>query len=302
MRLQAVDWLPRPRGFARELLLIAGAAATYGGVRAATEGSAQAAGENGREILAVERQLGIGWEDALQTSILARDVLVTLANWVYIWGHWPVIAAVAIVLYRWNRPGYCLLRDAMFISGAIGFLFFTLLPVAPPRLLDVGLTDTVLERSTAYRALQPPRAHESVRGVPQPPSSGSSMSSCGTRRVPSADRFVVVQEHLRDELLRPIVWHHRALPVVAGHVLQGVQIFPERDHRQLLACLAYAAPGVARDEARLGLDERNRDLFGEARELVGGMTWLRPGAEDADDHVQLRMGSIDHLKLANALA
>jgi PAP2 superfamily len=88
---------------------------------------------------------------------------VTLANWVHIWGHWPVIAAVAIALYRWNRPGYALLRNAVFISGAIGFLFFALLPVAPPRLLEVGLVDTVLERSTAYRALQPPELTNQYR-------------------------------------------------------------------------------------------------------------------------------------------
>jgi hypothetical protein len=44
----------------------------------------------------------------------------------------------------------------MFISGAIGFLFFALLPVAPPRLFDPALVDTVTERSDAYRALQPP--------------------------------------------------------------------------------------------------------------------------------------------------
>jgi membrane-associated phospholipid phosphatase len=151
---------------AGELLLIAAAAMTYGGVRAATEGSTASAVENGKEILAVERQLGIDWEDSLQAPILARDLLVTLANWVYIWGHWPVIAAVAIALYRWNRPSYSLLRNAVFISGAIGFLFFALLPTAPPRLLNVGLTDTVLERSTAYRALQPPELTNQFAAFP----------------------------------------------------------------------------------------------------------------------------------------
>ena len=146
--------------------MIAAAAATYGGVRAVTEGSTRTAVEHGEEILGVERQLGIAWEDALQTPVLGRDLLVTLANWVYIWGHWPVIIAVALALYRWHRPGYTLLRDAIFISGAIGFLFFALLPVAPPRLLDVGLTDTVLERSTAYRALQPPELTNQYAAFP----------------------------------------------------------------------------------------------------------------------------------------
>jgi membrane-associated phospholipid phosphatase len=49
-----------------------------------------------------------------------------------------------------------LLRNAMFLSGAIGFLFFALLPVAPPRLVDPSLVDTVTLHSESYRALQPP--------------------------------------------------------------------------------------------------------------------------------------------------
>jgi membrane-associated phospholipid phosphatase len=44
----------------------------------------------------------------------------------------------------------------MFLSGAIGFLFFALLPVAPPRLVDPALIDTVTQQSSSYRALQPP--------------------------------------------------------------------------------------------------------------------------------------------------
>ena len=166
MKRQREPLSVRAWGLARQLAFIAVAAVTYGGVRAATEGSAQTAVENGTDILAVERRLGIAWEDAMQSPVLARDVLVTVANWVYIWGHWPVIAAVAIALYRWNRPSYSLLRNAVFISGAIGFLFFALLPVAPPRLLEVGLVDTVLERSTAYRALQPPELTNQYAAFP----------------------------------------------------------------------------------------------------------------------------------------
>ena len=81
---------------------------------------------------------------------------MTAANWVYIWCHWPVILGVAVALYVHRRSHYYLLRNAMFASGLIGFALFALFPVAPPRLLDVGLVDTVTQRSDAYRALQPP--------------------------------------------------------------------------------------------------------------------------------------------------
>lgn len=147
---------PRLNGLAREVILIAFAMLLYFGIRNFTVGSAATAFANADRLVALERDLGIDWEDALQTATVSSDAIVTLANWVYIFGHWPVILSVATALYLYRRRHYYLLRNAMFASGLIGFLFFALFPVAPPRLLDLGLVDTVTERSDAYRALQPP--------------------------------------------------------------------------------------------------------------------------------------------------
>jgi membrane-associated phospholipid phosphatase len=44
----------------------------------------------------------------------------------------------------------------MLLSGGIGLFVFVLYPVAPPRLAELGLVDTVTEYSTSYRVLQPP--------------------------------------------------------------------------------------------------------------------------------------------------
>ena len=157
MEMTALEKVPGgARRCAREAVLVAGAAAVYGGVRAITEGSVRTAVANGEGVLALERRLGIAWEASVQSELIGSDTLVAMANWIYIWGHWPVIVASAVALYRCRRSSYLLLRNAMFVSGAIGFAFFALLPTAPPRLLDAGLVDTVAERSEAYRALQPP--------------------------------------------------------------------------------------------------------------------------------------------------
>ena len=143
-------------GLAREVVLVAFAILLYFGIRNLTAGNENAAFANADRLIALEQDLGIRWEDALQAATVSHDHLVTLANWVYIFGHWPVILGVATALYVLRRNSYYLLRNALFASGLLGFLFFALFPVAPPRLLDLGLVDTVTERSDAYRALQPP--------------------------------------------------------------------------------------------------------------------------------------------------
>ena len=145
-----------PDGLLREASLVAFAMLLYFVVRNLTVGAAATAQANALDLHALERALGIDWEGSLQGLVARSDALVTLTNWVYIWGHWPLILTTAVALYV-LRPGhYRVLRNAMFVSGTIGFVFFAFLPVAPPRLVGLGLVDTVTERSHAYRALQPP--------------------------------------------------------------------------------------------------------------------------------------------------
>ena len=146
----------REHGFVREIALVVLAALTYFGVRNLTVGAAAEAVANADRLMRVQAYLGLDWERALQDALLDHDWVVTFFNWIYIWGHWPVIITAGIVLYRTRRDRYLLLRNAMFLSGAIGFLLFALLPVAPPRLFDPALIDTVTKQSDAYRALQPP--------------------------------------------------------------------------------------------------------------------------------------------------
>jgi hypothetical protein len=145
-----------PHGLLREVALVAAAMLAYFFIRNLTVGGAEEAVANARHIVDFERWAHIDGEGPVQSSIATHDFLVTLVNWVYIWGHWPVILGTASVLYVFRRNRYYILRNALFVSGAIGFLFFALLPVAPPRLLELGLVDTVTEQSHAYRALQPP--------------------------------------------------------------------------------------------------------------------------------------------------
>ena len=138
-----------------EVALATVAYLSYFLVRGMTESGFEQALANANRVIRFEQWLGLYHEDAIQDAINQYDWVVTLANWVYIWGHWPVIIAVGAWLL-WSKPAnYRELRNAFLISGAIGLVIFATFPVAPPRLAEIGLIDTVTERSTSYRYLQP---------------------------------------------------------------------------------------------------------------------------------------------------
>jgi PAP2 superfamily len=139
----------------REVLILVAAWLVYFGIRAISEGRASVARAHAHTLLQVEQNLGIAWERDAQHPVTQHHWLLTAANWVYVWGHWPVIAGVALWLFRRHAPGYRELRLAFLLSGAIGVVIFALFPVAPPRLADLGLLDSVTRYSHAYRALQP---------------------------------------------------------------------------------------------------------------------------------------------------
>ncbi len=146
--------------------IVVAAIVVYFGVRTVTEGSPSAAARNAGWIMDAERWLGIHVESVMQGFVVDREWLAKTANWVYIWGHWPVIIAVLAWLIVRAPDRFTLYRNAMLISGLVGIVIFATFPVAPPRLLDLGLVDTVTERSHAYRVLQPPSLVNQYAAMP----------------------------------------------------------------------------------------------------------------------------------------
>ena len=154
------------REVAVQFLLAGFAALFYFGVRGATEGSVGAAIQHADQILRLERWVHIDIELGAERLIVGHGAFVRVANWIYIFGHWPVIIVTLITLHHFPRPDYCRLRNAMFVSGLIGLLIYVTFPVAPPRLLDPAYHDTVLEYSKAYRLLQPPSLENRYASMP----------------------------------------------------------------------------------------------------------------------------------------
>lgn len=93
---------------------------------------------NAREIIDLERQLGIFWEPRMQEWILDKRLLIEIMNFIYFWLDFPLIVGVGLWMYFTHRHEYTVTRDAMLLSGAIALVIYNLYPVMPPRLLPTG--------------------------------------------------------------------------------------------------------------------------------------------------------------------
>jgi hypothetical protein len=156
VHLETERVLPHVRWVLGQAGLVLVGVFVYFRVRGLTQGSTDVALEHAHQIVRLERFLGLDLEWNLQARVAPSEAIQTLANWVYIWGHWPVIVSTMVWLVWHDRDAFLRLRDAMMVSGALGMVVFVSYPVAPPRLADLGLVDTVTEQSHAYRVLQPP--------------------------------------------------------------------------------------------------------------------------------------------------
>ncbi len=105
-------------------------------------------------MLDFERAVGIDWESAAQDVILGTRPLVRFFNFVYVWLFWPFVISALVVLYRRDHRLFTSLRNALFISGAIGLIVFAFFPAAPLRFLD-GFTDTVAAYSAQPNVARP---------------------------------------------------------------------------------------------------------------------------------------------------
>jgi membrane-associated phospholipid phosphatase len=204
-------------------LFVAGVLA-YFLTRGVTEAGYPLAAAHADRLVSLERSLGMDVEAWFQGLVLPHHALVTVANWVYIYGHWPVIVGTAAWL-AWRRPDtYRWLRTAMLVSGAIGVVVFVGYPVAPPRLMpDLGIADTVTQHSSAYRVLQPPSFVNQYAALPSLHVGwdllvGLALLRAGTNR---AVKVLAVAAPVAMALAVVVTGNHYLVDVVAGVLVAG---------------------------------------------------------------------------------
>jgi membrane-associated phospholipid phosphatase len=161
-----LHWAAPSRRARIEVIVVIASLAAYFGVRALTEGAYDTALRNAHRVVDFQDAVGLGWDMDLHRAILDYHWVVTVFNWIYTWGHWPVIIPCGAFLFLRHPWLYYRTRNAFLISGAIGLVIFAAFPVAPPRLTDLDVVDTVTEYSNSYRLLQPPSVTNQYAAMP----------------------------------------------------------------------------------------------------------------------------------------
>ncbi len=150
----ATNDLPTRIRLLRELIIVAVGYGVYSQVRGLASNRVVDAFYNGYRVVQIEKDLGIFKEVALQTLILPHNALVDLFNVIYVYGLFPLLIPTAAWLFIKKPDVYLLARNAFLISGFIGVIFFIIVPTAPPRLIGMGLVDTLGQSLTpTYEAL-----------------------------------------------------------------------------------------------------------------------------------------------------
>lgn len=111
-------------------------------------------------IVRFEQQIGIFTEVRWQEFFLPYGWLMKVANLIYAWGHYPVMAAIAVWLVLKDPSRFRFMRNVLLVSAVIGIAAYYALPTAPPRLMEIhgydfGFVDTVHNVSSNVSYFQP---------------------------------------------------------------------------------------------------------------------------------------------------
>jgi hypothetical protein len=137
--------ISRRRGL-RELLLIGSVYLMYDGSRFVVRGRQSTAFAHAVGVLHIEKGLDLAWEQTLNRVVSSHFWLAVSADYAYATLHYVVTPLVLLWMWRRHRDAYPRARTNLMVATVIGLIGFSLLPVAPPRMLP-GFVDTMAQYS-----------------------------------------------------------------------------------------------------------------------------------------------------------
>ncbi|MFM8828777.1 MAG: phosphatase PAP2 family protein [Actinomycetota bacterium] len=133
-------------GRVAEVAMAVGGLAAYNLVRARHLADHDLAVANARRIAVAERRLGILVEPAVQRLLVRGPVSRSVLGAAYMASQVVALPLALRTAFHRGHQAYPALRTMALISWAAGVAWYSLQPVAPPRMIpEVGVSDTVSE-------------------------------------------------------------------------------------------------------------------------------------------------------------
>jgi membrane-associated phospholipid phosphatase len=126
----------------RELMLFAVAYLLYSLGRWVAVGDTDVATRHAHWIVDLERSASLDVEGAVQDA-LSGSFWLWLLNHLYIAAQLVVVPGALVFLYRRDALRYAQLRNTVLLTWLVALPIYALYPVAPPRLADIGMVDTI---------------------------------------------------------------------------------------------------------------------------------------------------------------
>jgi hypothetical protein len=108
-----------------------------------SRGHVETATRNARDVIGLERSLGVFTEAGLQDLVVGSRAVVRVLNAYYLIAHVAVTAATFVWLYVRHPDGYRRFRNVMVVITLSGMFVHLVMPLAPPRMFPhLGFVDT----------------------------------------------------------------------------------------------------------------------------------------------------------------
>ena len=137
------SWLSRSHSGARE---IAGLVVLYGlyeVVRGAGGENVETAMSHTADIVAVEQALGVYVERGVQHAFEGIPFAPALLGLLYVLLHFAGTTVALVWIHRRHRERFPLVRTTFVAATALALVGYVFFPAAPPRLAELGFSDTV---------------------------------------------------------------------------------------------------------------------------------------------------------------
>lgn len=137
------SWLSRSHSGAREIAGLAVLYGVYEVIRGAGGENVEAAMRNTAEIVEVEQALGVYVERGVQDAFEAIPFAPALLGLLYVLLHFAGTAVALVWIHRRHPDRFPIVRTTFVAATALALVGYVFYPAAPPRLADLGFSDTV---------------------------------------------------------------------------------------------------------------------------------------------------------------